>query len=186
VKIQLNLASRIYVNRRGLYAAYLAGTLVLVVLLLFSGFFLVRHWRQLDELDHRLAEVERRLGVEREDEAMGVNPAAYENLREKIAEANAILVRDSFRWTELFDRFEAVLPPGVSIRRIQPRPKDKQLDVSAVARGNEQMQDFLDRLIGSDSFQDVFLLRQEKIEIEDYAGRKREAVRFSLSLKEAF
>lgn len=186
MKIHLNLANRVYINRRGLYAAYLIALLALAVLLVFNATFLLRNWTQIESLEQQLLAVERQLGVDTEAEADQINPAAYENLVEEIEAANAILLRDGFRWIDLLNRLENVMVPGVSVRRIQPRPQENQLDLTVVAQDLESMQNFLDRLIESASFQEVYLMRQEQAEIEDSDGRKRQAIRLSLSLQGVF
>ena len=72
-------------------------------------------------------------------------------------EANDLIDRRTFSWTELFNRFEATLPADVRITTVRPRLDEKdrriQLSVSVVARQYEDIDKFVENLEGTGAFQ---------------------------------
>ncbi|WP_305046723.1 PilN domain-containing protein [Geoalkalibacter sp.] len=185
MKISLNLANRTYVNRRAWNLGYAVAGLGLSALLVLHGVFLWQGRGQLGALEKTLEGL-RQEAAARGEGAVEVSPAVYQQMLEDIAKANSILERDSFRWTQLLDRFEEVIPEGVSLRSILPDYKTRALNLTAVARGLEEMTTCLDQLMKSEHFRQTYLLRQEKTTVVDFAGREREAVLFSLVVREAF
>ena len=64
-------------------------------------------------------------------------------------EANALIDRRMFSWTELFNRFEATLPPGVRIAAVRPSV-DQQgrliMTIAVVARSVDDVDAFIEAL----------------------------------------
>ncbi|KIH76449.1 type IV pilus assembly protein PilN [Geoalkalibacter ferrihydriticus] len=186
MKLNLNLADRVYINRRALHGAYVAIGALLLVLLVVNLLFFSRTRDEIVELEQRLSELRERAGARDDEGVIDISPAAQRQLLSDIAFANSILEKDSFRWTQLLDRLEGLVPDGVSIRSILPDHRTRSLNLTAVARGLDEMTAFLDRLLESDQLRDVYLLRQEQTTVTDFAGRERQALLFSLTLREAF
>jgi Tfp pilus assembly protein PilN len=114
------------------------------------------------------------------------DPKALLSLRQEVALANDILARDSFRWTVMLDRLEEVVQDGITIRSLQPDYREGSLRLSAAARGLPQLSGFLDGLLASGYFTDVYLLDQASTKVKDATGVERPATTFSLLLKGAF
>lgn len=186
MKLSLNLATRTYVNRRALYIAYaLIG--LLLVLWLGINFFSLRHDQgEINRLESRLQQVRQQLGGLGSENAPSFDSNDYRALIDDLAFADSVLERDAFRWTLLLGRLEQLLPDGVALRTLRPEHRERELTVTAVARGVEQMRDFLDRLMASEDLDDVYLLSQESHEVTDSAGQKHPAVRFNLRIQGAF
>jgi type IV pilus assembly protein PilN len=186
MKISLNLATRTYVNRRALYALY-ALLAVLLVFWLGLGF---SSWQkdhtEIGRLEEQLQQVREQLGGLGDEGAPPFDSTDYQVLLDDLAFADDILARDAFRWTRLFLRLEQLLPEGASLRSLRPEHRERALSLTAVARGNEQMNRFIDQLMASEDLNQVYLLSQERAEVTDPAGQKRPAVRFSLLIQEAF
>ncbi|WP_305043671.1 PilN domain-containing protein [Geoalkalibacter sp.] len=185
MKIALNLANRVYLNRRAWTLGYGVAGLALLGLLVMNGVFFWQGRTQVAGLETTLAAL-RLDAAARGVGTVEVGPAAFQQLLREVALANSILESDSFRWTQLLDRFEDVIPEGVSLRSILPDYKTRALNLTAVARGLEEMTACLDQLMRSEHFRHTYLLRQEKTTVTDFAGREREAVLFSLVVREAF
>jgi len=78
-------------------------------------------------------------------------------------EANLLIDRRTFSWTELFNRFEATLPADVRITAVHPhveRDGTMSLSISVVARKAEDLDRFIENLEGTGAFRNV-LSRQE-------------------------
>ncbi len=184
MKLLLNLASRPYVNRRALYAFYALLTCILLVLLFFNGHYFLELKAHARQIENHLRQLGRSSGP---DTSGGkIDPMDFEELKGEIAFVNEILQKDSFRWTILLNQLEEVVAEGVSLKSIHPNFKEKSLNITAEARDTETLRLFLDRMIASPHFSEVFLFRQAKVTVKDGQGREHDAVSFSLVLKEAF
>lgn len=83
--------------------------------------------------------------------------------------ANDLIDRRVFSWTELFNRFEQTLPPDVRITSVRPTvDKDGRimLAIAVVARGVDDVNQFMENLEATGSFQSL-LSRQEQVNDED-------------------
>ena len=179
MKPTLNLATRTYINRRGLYLFYGLILAVLTLVLLLNASLYLRSRSETARIEERLAELDRQVRAERGREVEGFSAEAMEALAEDIAYANGILRRDAFRWTVLLGRLEEVLPKEVLISSIQPDYEERSVRLVGVARKVKDLRHCLDKLIASPNFSDVLLLSQERTEAP-------EGVRYTLVLKGAF
>ena len=186
MKPQINLASRSYINRRGLHTLYAGLTLFFLLLLVLNGRSVFSLQKRQSQTEKHLAEVRHTLGYLHNGQNAKETGSELAALRQEIAWANGILQQDSFRWTALLDQLEDVITDSTRIRAIQPQFKDGSLKISGVAKNVTALQDFLDRLVASPHFTDVYLFSQSRVEIKDSGGRSRDALNFSLELKGAF
>jgi len=185
MKLTLNLASRTYINRRALFGFYLAFGGGLVLLLALGIGLYARNQMHLRQLRQQLAELGQQAATPSQTGGEPFTAAAYEKLLADIRFANEILAQDSFRWTDLLNRMEEVVPEKVAISGIDPDYKEKELQLTGLAMRVEDLQQFLDNLITSDYFTDVYLLKQSRIKS---AGRNEAAgaISFSIVAKGAF
>ena len=185
MKLTLNLASRTYLNRRLLYGLYLALSGLLAVLLALGIGFHVRSHGQVKQIRKHLAELGQETATGARAEESPVSATAYEKLLKDIEFANELLAQDSFRWTALLGRLEEVVPEKVAISGILPDYKGKSLSLTGMARGVEDLQQFLDNLLASAHFGDVYLLQQSRLR---EAGQSEAAggIGFSIVIREAF
>jgi type IV pilus assembly protein PilN len=179
MKLTLNLASRTYLDRRLLYGCYLVAAGLLVLLLAFGIGLHLRTRGQVKELRAHLAELERETVAAAPAADSSVPAAAYEKLLQEIAFANELLAQDSFRWTTLLDHLEEVVPAQVAISGIQPDYKGKSLNLTGMAREVEDLQRFLDNLLASEHFGDVYLLQQSRLKA---SGQNEAAGAFSFNI----
>ncbi len=83
-------------------------------------------------------------------------------------EANALIDRRVFSWTELFNRFEATLPAGVRIAAVRPSVDQEGrliITIAVVARSVDDVDAFIEALEGTDAFGDL-LSREERFNEE--------------------
>ena len=92
-----------------------------------------------------------------------INPRELSSVAAAAREANAIIDRRAFSWTELLAQFEATLPPDVRITSVQPQlDKDGVFSVmiAVQAREVEDLDAFLEALETRSTFSNV-LAKQE-------------------------
>ena len=182
----LNLATRTYLNRRLLYAAYVLAALLLILSLAGLGTYL---WNCRQESQNLRAAIDQ---MQRDSQPAGgtaevrFSAEEYQRLRGRIAFFNGVLARDTFRWTDLLDRMEQLVPAGIGLRSIQPEFRGGSLKISGQARNLDKLQDFLDQLLASSDFSAVYLLNQARIEAGRGATGSGNELSFSLVLEGAF
>ena len=179
---RLNLASRVYLDRRSVRRWLLLIGGMLALLLAVNLLYGWRNLQQLSLVDQQLAEIEGKLTVQRGRNATPYTPENFRRVMEEIGNANKIIAADQFRWTQLLSRLEALVPDDVAVRSLRPNYKDRSLQISAVARDTRAMTELLDALLKADDFGEVYLLNQASSE-EDNGDS---LVSFSIIIQEAF
>ncbi len=186
MKFNLNLASRRHVNKRVLNHAFVATLCLLLIfgawqvnLLLTSTWELQQNRQQKDAVDQEL----RVLRGGPKEPLSATERSALEQKFEAVAQLQQ---QDAFRWTELLDRMEELLPAGVSLQGFRPNYTKKTLSLSGRARSLEKMRLFLDRLLKDKGFEQVYLKNHSRITVKDYAGKERAAIAFSIQLEGIF
>mgnify|MGYP001186439186 CR=1 FL=1 len=183
MKPSINLATRTYINRRALRSGMLAAVTALVCWAVVGGYLLARDWHYLSELKEKSSSLMAQRDELRGNDGQPVNAAELERRWAEVDFINQLLERDSYQWTELLDKLEAQAFSGVVVRSINPSVKDNNLSLVGYARELRHLRKFIDNLIASGDFDDVYLLSQSQEKIEDSAGRERKAIVFELSLE---
>jgi len=83
-------------------------------------------------------------------------------------EANALIDRRAFSWTELLNQFQATLPPSVRILSVQPQVDDQGnllVAIRVLSRQQEDLDTFIEALEQSGVFRDV--LSRSDASVED-------------------
>jgi Tfp pilus assembly protein PilN len=91
-----------------------------------------------------------------------VDLKAIDRARDEARQANELIDRRTFSWTELFNRFETTLPDEVRITTVRPSLDPQRgilLTVLVVARDVDDVNEFIENLEGTGAFTD--LLAQE-------------------------
>jgi hypothetical protein len=173
--LRTNLATRPFYNDRGVRAVLVVAAAAALALTVFN---VTAVWR--------LRAESVRLGAQassQEAEARGLRDKArqvrqaidrtkLEAVERAAREANLLIDRRAFSWTDLFNRFEMTLPADVRISAVQPQvdPQGRMLvAVTVVARRVEDLDSFIEALEKTGAFRAV-LSRQEE-ELEDGTRR---------------
>jgi Tfp pilus assembly protein PilN len=165
--IHVNLSTRPFYNERVVH-------LVLGVVGLAAGAVFVAGLLQAATLSRErgvLAAV-----AERDEGAVQAAAAAAEGLRRQIreedrqrlveaaGEANSLIERRLFSWTEFFNRIEQTLPAGVMLTSVRPdiAAGDVTVAIGVLGRGVADIDTFIDRLEATGAFTGV-LAREESV-----------------------
>ena len=97
-----------------------------------------------------------------------VDNASLDRVMRATREANLLIDRRTFSWTDLFNRLEATLPPDVRVTAIYPSLNEGRFVVrfGVVARSVEQIDEFIEALEKNGGFSEV-LAREERANDED-------------------
>ena len=158
--LRTNLATRPFYNER--VVQVIVGTVAAVVIAftLFNVIELVRLSASQSRLGSHAADAEReaaRLRGEASRIRTQIDPRELEAVSLAAREANGIIDRRAFSWTELFRRFEQTLPPDVRIKAVQPRLEKGVFIVAVVAQARrvEDLDTFIEALEGAGAFSNV-------------------------------
>lgn len=168
--LHTNLATRPFYNDRVVRLGAAGAALALVALTVFNAATLVSLTERGRSADARSEQAER-LAAEFRQNARAitteVNATELEAVRNAAREANLLIERRVFSWTELFNRFEATLPPDVRITAVEPQvDREGRLLISAsvVSRRSEALSEFMDRLEAEGGFRDVIPRQEDRLE----------------------
>ena len=150
--IRTNLSTRPFYDERAAQTWLLVAALLVAVATLFNISRVLRYSRSDTQLAGEAARDEARAAELRQQAyrlRATVDPKQIDFASNEARQANELIDRRTFSWTELFNRFETTLPDEVRITAVRPQ-MDKQrgivLQIAAVARSNDEMETFMERL----------------------------------------
>jgi Tfp pilus assembly protein PilN len=159
--IRANLSTRPFYNERAVHI----GLIVVAVLVLAATAFNVSRILRYSKSDTRLATQasrdEARAADLRQQAARlraTVDPQQIELASAGARQANELIDRRTFSWTELLNRFETTLPDQVRITSVTPRverEKGIMLRVLVKARSVDDIQTFMENLEATGAFRDA-------------------------------
>jgi hypothetical protein len=182
--LRTNLATRPFYNVRAVRVALTAATVAVLALVVFDVVQLVNLTISQRSLGARAADAERlagRLLAEADNTRKQIDPLELRTVADAAREANDIIDRRAFSWTELFERFEATLPSNVRITAVQPgegREGGMLVTISVEARRAEDLDEFVEALDAEDAFSEV-LATQEQTAADGLIAAVIEATYFS-------
>lgn len=180
----LNLARRPFVNTRPVVRISILLWLLGLLLLLGN---VSLFWSYLSGSAEKRAELDRlKQEVQRQGQTVAqleqrLASLDLEQQNRQVRFLNRKIAERTFSWSLLFDRLAEVMPDGVRLTRLAPRPMAKQstvrqeeelaplddrvvLVIHGEARSDEDLLDFVDRLFAHDSFDEPDLSRETREE----------------------
>jgi Tfp pilus assembly protein PilN len=158
---RINLSTRPFYNERAVHAALaLAAALVLAVTAFNLWQVFVLSGRQA-QLQDRIAQADAKTRQLREQATRirgSINPRELQATVAAAREANALIDRRVFSWTEVLNQFETTLPPNVRVMSVRPRvERDGTMIVSVVllARTVEAVDTFIEKIEKAGAFSSV-------------------------------
>lgn len=159
--LRTNLASRPFYNDRAVRVGIVAAVVLVAALSAFNVLEVLSLNERNRQVDARVQNAEQ-LAAKYRAQALAITQATnveeMESLQNAAREANRLIEQRVFSWTDLFNRFEATLPPDVRITSVEPQiDREGRLLVSAsvVSRRVEDLNEFLDQLEATAGFRDV-------------------------------
>jgi Tfp pilus assembly protein PilN len=159
--IRSNLATRPFYNERTVQTLLLIGAVTVVAATSFNVSRIVRYSRSDTRLATQASHDEARAADLRQQAAQlraSVDPKQVDFASADARQANDLIDRRTFSWTELFNRFETTLPDEVRITSVKPRSDRTQgivLLISVVARGVDDVGEFMANLEATGAFKNL-------------------------------
>jgi Tfp pilus assembly protein PilN len=162
--IRTNLSTRPFYNERAVRSWLALAALAVAAATAFNVSAVLRYSRSDTQLAGEASRDETRAGDLRQQASKlraTVDPRQIEFASNEARQANALIDRRTFSWTELFNRFETTLPDDVRITTVRPTiDKDRGivLTVNVVARAVQDVEKFIDNLDGTKVFTDLLTI----------------------------
>jgi Tfp pilus assembly protein PilN len=166
--IKTNLSTRPFYNEAAVHLWLALIAIVAVSLTIVNVQRLLYYSSSDTELATRATRDEQRAVQLRADAARlrgSVDAAQVETASTEAREANDLIDRRTFSWTELFNRFEATLPADVritSLRQNLDRVRGIVLTIVVLARNVDDVNQFMENLSATGAFGDV-LATEERV-----------------------
>ena len=159
--IRTNLSTRPFYNERAVHAWLLLMAALVAIATLFNVTRVLRYSRSDTQLAGEATRDENRAADLRQQAARlraTVDPKQIDYASNEARQANDLIDRRTFSWTELFNKFETTLPDEARITSVRPQ-NDKQrgiiLNIAVVSRGVDDVHSFMERLLETGAFADV-------------------------------
>jgi Tfp pilus assembly protein PilN len=156
--IRTNLATRPFYNDRTVQLWLLVAAVVAVAATLFNGWRILHYSGSNTELAAQAARDETRAAQLRNDASRlraTVDPRQIATVSADARQANDLIDRRTFSWTELFNRLETTLPADVRLTSVRPQlDKDRRivLTILVVARSVDDVNQFMEKLDETGAF----------------------------------
>lgn len=167
--LRTNLATRPFYNDRIVRIGIAVAVLLVAALTAFNGLQALSLNQRNTEMSARAEQAEAQTLQLREQArqiTQAMDKAEVTAVQDAAREANLLIDRRAFSWTELFNRFEKTLPDDVRIAAVEPQiDRDGRLliAISTIARRVEDLHEFIDQLETSGGLRDV-IPRQEDLQ----------------------
>jgi Tfp pilus assembly protein PilN len=166
--IRTNLSTRPFYNKSVVRAWLAIGVLVAVSATVFNVSRVLRYSRSDTALATQASRDEVRTAEARATAAAlraSVDTKQVVVASMEARQANALIDRRTFSWTELFNRLETTLPPEVRITAVRPsldRDRRITLTISVLARAVDDVGAFMEQLEATGAFANL-LSREERV-----------------------
>jgi type IV pilus assembly protein PilN len=174
MRLNINLATRTYIDSARLNIALLMIALVLLGSLFFNVRAVASKAGEIDRVTHELSALSGKSKGE-------VAEKDFQALLGQINAANSIITRKTYNWLTLLDKLETVVPDGVSITSIQPETKNAGVKLNGVAGNFSGLRRFVENLEETKYFTDVYLLAQSDTKV----GESQSGMTFNITCKVA-
>lgn len=97
----------------------------------------------------------------------GLDAAQLKSVATAATEANTLIQQRAFSWTELFNQFEATLPPDVRLVQVQPQVDTQgrlMVALTVISRKIEDLDTFIGKLEATGTFRGVISRSDEALE----------------------
>ena len=169
--IRTNLSTRPFYNERIVHIWLIAFLIVVIAATAFNATRILQYSQSDTQLSTQAARDEARAAELRTAAARlrtTVDPKQIEYASLEARQANDLIDRRTFSWTEVFNLFEATLPDDVRLTAFHSKIDKGQivLSISIIARSAEDVSRFMDGMQKTGSFTQVGATLQERMNEE--------------------
>jgi Tfp pilus assembly protein PilN len=166
--IRTNLSTRPFYNERTVHVWLGLAAVIVALATLFNVTRLIQYSRADTQLGAQASRDEARavdLRAEAAQLRTAVDAQQVRAASEEARQANELIDRRTFSWTELFNRFETTLPDEVRITALRPAVDVNAgtlLTINVVARDTDEVAQFMENLEATGAFKELRGTSQER------------------------
>ena len=159
--LRSNLSTRPFYNDRAVKLGLMAGGAVALILTVFNGYQILLLQGQSRDARATIAQNDaqaQQLRSQAADVRRSMDAAKLEAIQTSAREANALIDRRTFSWTELLNHFQSTLPPEVRIAGVMPQVDNegrRLVQITVYSRRSEDLEAFMDALEQTGAFSGV-------------------------------
>ena len=159
--LRTNLSTRPFYNERAVRTVLLLILAIAAGLTLFNAYEILRLRGQSSDARQTIAQNDAQARQMRDQAASirrAIDRTKLDAVQLAASEANALIDRRTFSWTELLNQFQATLPPDVRIAGVTPQTDSegrRLVQVSVSSRRIEDLEEFMDALEKTGAFSGV-------------------------------
>jgi hypothetical protein len=159
--LRTNLATRPFYNERGVRAGIGALVALALGLTLFNALAILRLQGQSRDAGQTIAQNDAQAAQMRDQARVirqSIDRARLDAVQEAAQEANALIDRRTFSWTELLNQFESTLPADVRIGGVTPQfdtAGNRLVQITVFSRRIEDVEAFMEALEKTGAFSGV-------------------------------
>ena len=159
--IRTNLSTRPFYNEHAVHVWLIVVAVAVAVATVFNVSRVIRYSRSDTQLGLQASRDEARAAdLHRQATQLrgSVDPRQFEFASSEARQANDLIDRRTFSWTALFNQFEITLPDEVRITAVRPKLDRKTgvvISINVVARGTEDVAQFMENLEATGAFTNV-------------------------------
>ncbi len=159
--IRTNLSTRPFYNERVVRLWLLGVGAVVVAVSIFNTTEVIHYSRSDTQLATEASRDEKRAAESRASAMRlraSMDPKQVEFASAEARQANELIERRTFSWTELFNQFETTLPDNVRITSVRPRIDPRRgivLAIGVVSRTVDEVNQFMESLERTGAFADL-------------------------------
>lgn len=159
--IRANLSTRPFYNERAVQLWLLVLALIVAAATLFNVVRVIRYSQTDTELASQASRAEARAAELRAEAARlrgSVDLQQIELASTEARQANELIDRRTFSWTDLFNQFETTFPDNVRIMAVKPTLDEKDglvLTINVVARSVDDVDELIRNLEGTGAFSNL-------------------------------
>lgn len=159
--LRTNLSTRPFYNEHAVRSVLGVFALIAIGLTLFNIIEIVRLQGQSRDTRQTMAQNDaqaRELRQKAQDIRRAIDRVKLDAIQTAASEANALIDRRTFSWTELLNYFQTTLPPDVRIAGVTPQVDvqgRRLVQISVISRRVEDLEEFMNALEGTGAFSGV-------------------------------
>src|SRR4051812_29243812 len=167
--LRANLATRPFYNERAIHFLLGIAAVIVLAITVLNVSRIVTLSRRSTELSSRTDAARSeasKLSTEASRIRTTINKDELVHVVNSAQEANALIDQRTFSWTEFFNQIEATIPPDVMLTSVRPSFKDgiTHVNMIVMARQQADVQEFIEKLEATGSFNEVFAPTSELTE----------------------
>lgn len=160
-RIQLNLATAEYYDRKTVYPIMAAAVLLVLILSLLNFHRYTRYHSEVREIEERISHLDKGVAVRnqaKQESLPAPSKKEIDTLKEQAGFVNRLITKDMFPWDRLLDELETCTPPDILILRFSTAKETDRIRIEGRAGSMKEITEFLRALDRATLYRNSVLL----------------------------